>query len=157
MTKATTARLSFSSRSRSALAIILSRPNAACIPCPRPCSQPATPWTRRSTPPSAKAAHAFGGGFLNEEGTEAIVNNEAGVKALKFYTDLLNEHQVAQPSAVGNAHGDVRQLFMTGQVAMFIDGPWARGTLTEMAPNINWSVCQIPAADGMEPRFTTTS
>lgn len=101
--------------------------------------------------------YAFGGGFLNEDGTKSIVNDEAGVQALKFYTDLLNEHQIAQPSAVGNAHGDVRQLFMTGQVAMFIDGPWARGTLNEMAPNINWSVCQIPAADGKEPRFTTTS
>lgn len=101
--------------------------------------------------------YAFGGGFLNEDGTKAIVNNEAGVQALKFYTGLLNEHQIAQPSAVGNAHGDVRQLFMTGQVSMFIDGPWARGTLKEMASNINWSVCRIPAADGKEPRFTTTS
>lgn len=101
--------------------------------------------------------YAFGGGFLSEDGTRAIVNDEAGVAALKFYTDLLNEHGIAQPSAVGNSHGDVRQLFMTGQVAMFIDGPWARGTLAEMAPNINWSVCQIPAADGKESRFTTTS
>src|SRR5690606_15770266 len=101
--------------------------------------------------------YAFGGGFLNEDGTKAVVNNEAGVAALKFYTDLLNEHGIAQPSAVGNSHGDVRQLFMTGQVAMFIDGPWARGTLREMAPNVNWWVGQIPAADGKEPRFTTTS
>lgn len=101
--------------------------------------------------------YAFGGGFLNEDGTEAIINNEAGVEALEFYTDLLNEHEIAQPSAIGNSHGDVRQLFMTNQVAMIIDGPWARGTLREMAPNVNWSVGQIPAADGEEPRFTTTS
>lgn len=101
--------------------------------------------------------YAFGGSFLNEDGTEAAVNNEAGVRALQFYTDLLNEHEIAQPSAIGNSHGDVRQLFMTNQVGMFIDGPWARGTLREMAPNVNWSVGQIPAADGEEPRFTTTS
>ena len=101
--------------------------------------------------------YAFHGNLLTPDGKKAAVNDAAGVAALTFYTDLLNKHAIAQPSAIGNGHGDVRQLFMTKQVAMFIDGPWARGTLREMAPSVNWSVGQIPAAPGKQPRFTTTT
>jgi ABC-type glycerol-3-phosphate transport system substrate-binding protein len=49
------------------------------------------------------------------------------VATFQFYGDLLVKHKVVQPSAIGNSHNDVRQLFMTHQVAMMIDGPWARG------------------------------
>ena len=101
--------------------------------------------------------YAFHGNLLSPDGKKAVVNDANGVAALTFYTDLLLKHGIAQPSAVGNNHNDVRQLFMTRQVAMIIDGPWARGTLREMAPTLNWSVGRIPAAPGREPRFTMTS
>jgi multiple sugar transport system substrate-binding protein len=101
--------------------------------------------------------YAFHGNLLGPDGKKAAVNDANGVAALTFYTDLLNKHAIAQPSAVGNGHNDVRQLFLTKQVAMIIDGPWARGTLREMAPSLNWSVGRIPAAPGKAPRFTTTT
>lgn len=101
--------------------------------------------------------YAFHGNLLSPDGKKAVVNDANGVAALAFYTDLLLKHGIAQPSALGNGHNDVRQLFMTKQVAMIIDGPWARGTLREMAPTLHWSVGRIPAAPGKEPRFTMTS
>ncbi len=101
--------------------------------------------------------YAFGGNFLTPDGKQGALNTPEAVAAFQYYGDLLNKHKVAQPSALANSHNDVRQLFMTGQVAMMIDGPWARGTLKQMAPNLNWHVGQIPAADGKKPRFTMSS
>lgn len=101
--------------------------------------------------------YAFHGDFLTPDGAKAAINSPEGVAALQFYGDLLTKHKVAQPSALANGNNDVRQLLMTGQVAMMIDGPWARGTLKQMAPSLNWSVGQIPAVEGKKPRFTMSS
>ena len=77
--------------------------------------------------------------------------------ALRFYTDLLVKHKAAQPSAMANGLNDVNQLFMTGKVAMIIDGPWRQGSLREQAPNLKWSVAQLPPAAGKTPRYLTSS
>lgn len=101
--------------------------------------------------------YAFHGNLLKADGKTAAINDEAGVATFQFYGDLLVKHKVVQPSAIGNSHNDVRQLFMTQQVAMMIDGPWARGTLKEMAPTVKWSVGQIPRVGTQKPRFTMSS
>jgi multiple sugar transport system substrate-binding protein len=101
--------------------------------------------------------YAFHGNLLKADGKTAAFNDEAGVATFQFYGDLLLKHKVVQPSAIGNSHNDVRQLFMTQQVAMMIDGPWARGTLKEMAPAVKWSVGQIPRVGSLKPRFTMSS
>ena len=101
--------------------------------------------------------YAFHGDFLTADGKAAAFNSPESVAALQFYGDLLNKYKVAQPSALANSNNDVRQLLMTNQVAMMIDGPWARGTLKQMAPQLNWSVGQIPAVKGKTPRFTMSS
>jgi multiple sugar transport system substrate-binding protein len=101
--------------------------------------------------------YAFHGDFLTPDGKKAAVNNEGGVAALQFYGDLLNKYKVAQPSAVANSNNDVRQLLLTNQVAMMIDGPWAQGTLRQMNPNLNFSVGQIPRFKDKTPRFTMSS
>jgi multiple sugar transport system substrate-binding protein len=101
--------------------------------------------------------YAFHGDFLTPDGKKAAINNEAGVAAFQFYGDLLNKYKVAQPSAIANSNADVRQLLLTNQVAMMIDGPWARGTLRQMNPKLNWSVGQIPRVKDKKPRFTMSS
>ncbi len=101
--------------------------------------------------------YAFYGDFLTPDGKKAAINNKAGVAAFQFYGDLLNKYKVAQPSAIANSNADVRQLLLTNQVAMMIDGPWARGTLRQMNPKLNWSVGQIPRIKDKKPRFTMSS
>jgi len=101
--------------------------------------------------------YAFHGDFLTPDGKKTAINNEAGVAAFQFYGDLLNKYKVAQPSAVANSNNDVRQLLLTNQVGMMIDGPWATGTLRQMNPNLNWYVGQIPRVKDMKPRFTMSS
>ncbi len=101
--------------------------------------------------------YAFQGDFLTPDGKKAAINNEGGVAALQFYGDLLNKYKVAQPSAIANSNNDVRQLLLTNQVGMMIDGPWATGTLRQMNPNLNWYVGQIPRVKDKKPRFTMSS
>ena len=101
--------------------------------------------------------YMHGASFITPDGKKAAINTPEAVAALTFYTDLLNKHGIAQPSAISDGLNEVRQLFLTKQVAMMIDGPWARGTLREMAPTLNWSVGRFPAVPGKEPAFTTTT
>lgn len=96
--------------------------------------------------------YAFNGNFISQDGTRATINDEAGVAALQFYTDILRRYRFAPPSAVSDSRNEVRQLFMTGQVAMMLDGPWATGTFKEMAPRLNWTVGKIPWVEGKTRR-----
>ena len=96
--------------------------------------------------------YAFHGNLLTPDGKAPAVNDENGVAALAFYTDLHRKYKVAPPSAPGDSRNEVRQLFFTEQVAMMVDGPWATGTLKEMAPKVNWGVGKIPQVAGKDRR-----
>jgi len=96
--------------------------------------------------------YAHNGNFLSPDGKMAILNNEAGVAAMEFYTDMLKKYKIAPPSAASDSRNEVRQLFMTGQAAMMIDGPWATGTFRDMAPKLSWGVGKVPMVPGKERR-----
>jgi ABC-type glycerol-3-phosphate transport system substrate-binding protein len=100
--------------------------------------------------------YAFHGNLLTPDGKKAAVNDDNGVAALQFYTDMHRKHKIAQPSAPGDSRNEVRQLFFTEQVAMMVDGPWATGTFREMAPRLNWGVGKIPQVAG-KPRRSPLS
>ena len=101
--------------------------------------------------------YAFQGDLLTPDGKKSAFAQPNSVAALRFYTDLLVKHKAAQPSAMANGLNDVNQLFMTGKVAMIIDGPWRQGSLREQAPNLKWAVAQLPPAAGKSPRYLTSS
>jgi multiple sugar transport system substrate-binding protein len=94
--------------------------------------------------------YAHHGHFVNEDGTASVFDSPEAVAALQFYVDLFREHGITQRSAVSDSRNEVRQLFFTEQLAMFVDGPWAMGTIDETAPNVEWGVCPIPQVPGLE-------
>ena len=101
--------------------------------------------------------YAFHGDLLMPDGKKSAFGQPDSVAALRFYTDLLVKYKAAQPSAMANGLNDVNQLFMTGRAGMIIDGPWRQGTLREQAPNLKWSLGQLPPAAGKSPRYLTSS
>ena len=101
--------------------------------------------------------YAFHGDLLTPDGKKSAFGQPDAVAALRFYTDLLVKYKAAQPSAMANGLNDVNQLFMTGRAGMIIDGPWRQGTLREQAPNLKWSLGQLPPAAGKTPRYLTSS
>jgi len=77
-----------------------------------------------------------GGDVLNENKTQCIINNAAGVSALQFLVDMIQVDKVAQdPYIVGGWPGQWG-LISTGEAAMMHDGPWFKGILEGMDPTV---------------------
>ena len=70
----------------------------------------------------------YGGHVLSADGKSAMVNSEAGVKALTTLYDLVYKYKVTAPG-VGTATAvSPNQDFIDGNTAMWISGNWAIGT-----------------------------
>lgn len=63
--------------------------------------------------------YAEGGQVFNEDGTEVVFNNEAGIAAGEIISRLAE-----LPGAALNAGEGLRQNVLQGRVAMIYDGPW---------------------------------
>lgn len=95
-------------------------------------------------------------GPQNEEGTFQFMpwlwstgvssfelNSDGGIKALTLYKDLIETG--AMPKEVINwTQGDIMNQFISGNLAMMINGPWQVPTMRNEAPDLNWNVAIIP-------------
>lgn len=71
------------------------------------------------------------------------MNSEGGIKALTFAKDLIASG-VMSKECTNWTQGDVMNQFISGNVAMMINGPWQIPTMQEEAPDLNWNVTLIP-------------
>ncbi len=83
-------------------------------------------------------AWTFGGGIWDEDGN-VIINNEAGVKALDWYKDMLDKGYVTMD--VGRS--EARQMFAQGKVAFYDDAVIAKSQVISngVAPDDVVNVC----------------
>lgn len=72
----------------------------------------------------------MGGGILDAS-NKVIINNEAGVKALTFYSELLTVHKVVPPDVVTYGYNEVLTSLQEGKVAMGMQWMAATQTLTD--------------------------
>lgn len=92
----------------------------------------------------------------NEEGTFNFVpwlwstgassyemDSEGGIKALTYVKDLIDAG-VMSKECINWTQGDVMNQFISGNVAMMVNGPWQIPTMQEEAPDLNWKVTLIP-------------
>jgi len=92
----------------------------------------------------------------NEEGTFNFVpwlwstgassyemDSEGGIKALTFAKELIDSG-VMSKECTNWTQGDVMNQFISGNVAMMINGPWQIPTMQAEAPDLNWKVTLIP-------------
>lgn len=86
---------------------------------------------------------SFGGEIYNSQGQLAI-DSPAGVQALTYMSNLVNDLKVTEPDVVSTDVPQQMQLFETGKAATTITGPWLIGLMQKEAPNINYSVIPIP-------------
>ena len=101
--------------------------------------------------------HGFGiSSVQNEEGTFGFlcflwgsgntsfqVNNANGIRALSLVRDLVKSG--AMPKEVINwTQGDVMNQFISGNLAMMVNGPWQVPTMRQQAPTLAWNVVQLP-------------
>lgn len=82
--------------------------------------------------------------WLWSTGTDSFnINNEQGIKALTYVSDLVKDG-VMTKEVINWTQGDVMNQFISGNVAMMVNGPWQIPTMREQAPDLNWDVTLIP-------------
>ena len=77
-------------------------------------------------------------------GTDSYtIDSEGGKKALTLAKDLIDSRSMSK-ECINWTQGDVMNQFISGNVAMMINGPWQIPTMKEEAPDLNWDVTLIP-------------
>jgi ABC-type glycerol-3-phosphate transport system substrate-binding protein len=83
--------------------------------------------------------YAFGqGAELLDENYNVVINNEAGVGALTFYSDLLQKHKVVPPDVVTYGYNEIMTTLKEGKAAMGVQWMAATAELTdcELSPKV---------------------
>lgn len=75
--------------------------------------------------------------------TSYDIDSEGGIRALTFIKDLFDSGVVSK-ECINWTQGDVMNQFISGNVAMMINGPWQIPTMRQEAPDLNWDVTMIP-------------
>ena len=75
--------------------------------------------------------------------TSYEINSENGIRELSFVKDLIDSG-VMSKECINWTQGDVMNQFISGNVAMMINGPWQIPTMREEAPELNYNVALIP-------------
>ena len=71
------------------------------------------------------------------------IDNPNGIRALTFLSDLVNDGSMPK-EAINWTQGDVMNQFISGNLAMMVNGPWQVPSMRANAPDLNWNVTLIP-------------
>ncbi len=75
--------------------------------------------------------------------TSYEINSEGGLKALNMVKTLVDEGAMPK-EAINWTQGDTMNQFISGNLAMMINGTWQVPTIRKEAPDLNWNVAPIP-------------
>ncbi len=84
--------------------------------------------------------------FISAGGKLEELNGKGCVEALTFLNDLILDGSMPK-DIVNFTQGDCNNQFISGNVAMQVNGPWNVASIKELAPNKNWAVALVPRAD----------
>ena len=87
--------------------------------------------------------YAFGGDFTDESGTTATLNSPENVEAFEWMYDVYVNMKASPLDSDDNT-------YISGQLGMFINGPWIINGLREN--EINFGVTAVPMNEGIEPK-----
>ncbi len=71
------------------------------------------------------------------------LNSEGGIKALSMVKKLVDSGAMPK-EAINWTQGDTMNQFISGNLAMMINGTWQVPTMREEVPDLNWGVAPIP-------------
>ncbi|MBN1897212.1 MAG: sugar ABC transporter substrate-binding protein [Spirochaetes bacterium] len=89
-----------------------------------------------------------GGDFYNNasDPKQSTINTKAVKDALQFLKDLIYKYRVAPTFAQAASFGDAAEMFMTGKVAMIIEGHWMVPQFKSIK-SFKWDVASTAAAE----------
>lgn len=75
--------------------------------------------------------------------TSYEINSEGGIKALTMVKNLVDSGAMTK-EAINWTQGDTMNQFISGNLAMMINGTWQVPTMRQEAPDLKWNVAPIP-------------
>ncbi|MDO5573402.1 MAG: ABC transporter substrate-binding protein [bacterium] len=75
--------------------------------------------------------------------TSYEINSDGGIKALSMVKSLVDEGAMTK-EAINWTQGDTMNQFISGNLAMMINGTWQVPTMRTEVPDLNWNVAPIP-------------
>ncbi|MCL4861355.1 MAG: extracellular solute-binding protein [Caldilineaceae bacterium] len=84
---------------------------------------------------------SFGGDWMNAEGTQVTVDEEAAVAGLKMFEDI---HQLHQVTPTPGQIDDKPQMWASGRVAMVQSGYWGQSWGKNFVKDFEWMVAPMP-------------
>lgn len=98
-----------------------------------------------SAPATEEGTWQFEPWFWGAGGDLKKLDSPEGIKALQFWTDLVNEG-LASKSVVQWSQGDANDQFLAGKAAMQQNGVWNLGAIEKSG--MNFGIVPIPMPDG---------
>lgn len=93
----------------------------------------------------------FGGTPYSDDNSTVAYNSEAGQKALQWYVDLEQTHEVTQSTFMD----EPQAAFKAGRAGMHIDGSFRIGAL-DKTRGLKWGVAELPAGpDGTKSNYSS--
>ncbi len=75
--------------------------------------------------------------------TSYEIESEGGIKALTFVQDLVEAGAMTK-EAINWTQGDTMNQFISGNLAMMINGTWQVPTMRSEVPDLKWNVAPVP-------------
>jgi multiple sugar transport system substrate-binding protein len=92
----------------------------------------------------------FGGAPYNDDYSKVTYDDDHGLAALKWYTDLTKVHKVGQSGFMDEAQA----AFKGGRAAMVIDGSFRLGSFAGIK-DFEWGVAELPEKDGIKGNYVS--
>jgi multiple sugar transport system substrate-binding protein len=86
-------------------------------------------------------APAYGGAWLDPDGTKVLINNPQTLKVMTLHRELWEKHGVS-PTPKENADIGLLPLFATGRVAQFAGGTWGLDPFRK--ESFDWDLVEVP-------------
>ncbi len=96
---------------------------------------------------------ANGGDLLTKDNKMAMFNNDAGVKAMQWYVDLVRRGYGSKACAEYDQN-QADAAFINGNVAMCYMGPWNIAGIEQQNPGLNYGVVEPPAGPKGKASFS---
>lgn len=97
-----------------------------------------------------------GGDFMNEDGSESLMNEPETVDAIQFISDMFHESGVMAPISDPGNTTLYREQFYDGLAAMYLDGPWNTANVRAQA-DFEWDYTTVPAGEAGAQTFVAGS
>jgi multiple sugar transport system substrate-binding protein len=81
-----------------------------------------------------------GGEMINEDKTRALIDQPEAIEAIQFLVDLMNKYKVSPGIEAADQLGDP---FLTGQVAMAVNGVWKLNAYSAIE-DFEWDIAMLP-------------